>query len=99
MKTRYKMNEAISHDVNTLAEDARALVTATTDAAGEKVTQARERLSSAMESGKDLYGRVRDQAVEGAKSADHIVRGHSYEAIGIAVAIGAFITFLFMRRG
>ena len=50
--------------MSTLAEDARALMAATADVAGEKVSEARKRLAAALESGKELYGRVRDKAVE-----------------------------------
>ena len=51
-----------------------------------------------MENGKEMYGRVRDKAVEGAKTADEAVREHPYTAIGIAVGLGALIGFLLARR-
>ena len=60
-----KETQAISHDVSQLAEDARALMTATADVAGEKVGEARKRLAAALESGKEIYGRVKEKAVEG----------------------------------
>ena len=90
--------QAVSNNVGTLAEDARALMTATTDVAGEKVAEARKRLGVAVENGKEMYGRVRDKAVEGAKTADEAVREHPYTAIGIAVGVGALIGFLLARR-
>lgn len=83
-----KETEAIGNDMGTLAEDARALVEATADVAGEKVGEARKRLAAALERGKGMYGRVRDQAVEGAKVADRTVRANPYQAIGIGVALG-----------
>jgi len=86
-------------DMGTLAEDARALMAATADVAGEKVSEARKRLAAALESGKELYGRVRDKAVEGAKVADKAVHEHPYEAIGIAFGIGALVGYLLARRG
>jgi ElaB/YqjD/DUF883 family membrane-anchored ribosome-binding protein len=91
--------QAISNDVGTLAEDARALMSATADVAGEKVAEARKRLAAALESGKELYGRARDKAIEGAKAADEVVREHPYQAIGIALALGAVFGFLMARRG
>ena len=90
--------QAVSNNVGTLAEDVRALMTATTDVAGEKVAEARKRLGVAVENGKEMYGRVRDKAVEGAKTADEAVREHPYTAIGIAVGAGALIGFLLARR-
>ena len=101
MKTNETMNkemQAIRNDVGTLAEDARALMAATADVAGDKVAEARKRLGAALESGKELYGRVRDKAVEGAKAADETVREHPYQAIGIAFGVGALLGFLLTRR-
>lgn len=93
-----KQMQAVSNDVSTLAEDARALMIATADVAGEKVGEARKRLSAALESGREIYGRVREKAVEGAKTADEAVREHPYTAIGIAASVGALIGFLLARR-
>ena len=42
-----KQTQAISNDMGTLAEDARALMAATADVAGEKVGEARKRLAAA----------------------------------------------------
>ena len=81
-----------------LAEDARALMAATADVAGEKVSEARQRLAAALESGKEIYGRVREKAVEGVKAADEIVHEHPYQAIGIAFGVGALIGYLVSRR-
>ncbi len=93
-----KETQAISHDVTQLAEDARALMVATADVAGEKVGEARKRLAAALESGKEIYGRVRDKAVEGAKVADKTVRENPYQAIAIGVGVGALVGYLLGRR-
>ena len=84
--------------MGTLAEDARALMTATADVAGEKVGEARKRLAAALDSARDIAGRVRDKAVQGAKAADQAVREHPYQAVGIALGVGALIGFLVARR-
>jgi ElaB/YqjD/DUF883 family membrane-anchored ribosome-binding protein len=81
-----------------LAEDARAFLAITADVAGEKVVQARKRLSAAQEHCKELYGRGREKAVEGAKVADHAVREHPYQAIAIGFGVGAFLGYLATRR-
>ena len=64
-----KQTQAISNDMAQLAEDARALMAATADVAGEKVSEARKRLADALESGKEVYGRIREKGVEGAEPA------------------------------
>ena len=93
-----KHTHETSNDMGTLAEDARALMTATADVAGEKVGEARKRLAAALESAREIAGRVRDKAVEGAKAADETVREHPYQAIGIALGVGALIGYLVARR-
>ena len=93
-----KQTQATSNDMGTLSEDARALMAATADVAGEKVSEARKRLAAALESGKKIIGRVKEKTVEGAKLADEAVHEHPYQAIGIAFGVGALIGFLAARR-
>lgn len=77
--------------MGTLAEDARALMAATADVAGEKVAEARKRLSAALESAKN-------KALQGAKAVDEAVHEHPYQAIAIGVGVGAIIGYLLGRR-
>lgn len=93
-----KETQAISDDMGQLADDARALMAATADVAGEKVGEARQRLAAALERGKEVYGRVKERAVEGAKAADHAVHEHPYQAIAIGVGVGAVLGYLISRR-
>jgi ElaB/YqjD/DUF883 family membrane-anchored ribosome-binding protein len=86
-----KQTQAISNDMGQLAEDARALMAATADVAGEKVAEARKRLAAALDSAKEIAGRVREKA-------DESVREHPYQAIGIAFGVGALIGYLAARR-
>ena len=93
-----KETQAISQDMSQLADDARALMTATADVAGEKVSDARKRLAAALERSKEIYRRVKETAVEGAKAADEAVHEHPYQAIGIAFGVGAILGYLVSRR-
>jgi ElaB/YqjD/DUF883 family membrane-anchored ribosome-binding protein len=93
-----KQTQATTNDMTTLADDARALMAATADVAGEKVAEARKRLAAALDSAKEIAGRVRDKAVESAKAADEAVHEHPYQAIGIAFGVGALIGYLAARR-
>jgi ElaB/YqjD/DUF883 family membrane-anchored ribosome-binding protein len=93
-----KQTQAISNDMGQLAEDASALMAATADMAGERVGEARKRLAAALERSKEIYGRVREQAVEGAKAADVAVHEHPYQAIAIGMGAGALLGFLLARR-
>lgn len=93
-----KQTQAIKDDMGQLADDARALMTATADVAGEKVVEARKRLAAALERGKEIYGQVREKAVQGARAADEAVHEHPYQAIGIGIGVGALIGYLIARR-
>ena len=93
-----KQTQAIYNDMGQLADDAHALMSATADVAGEKVGEARKRLAAALERGKEVYGRVREKAVEGAKAAEEAVHEHPYQAIAVGVGVGAFIGYLVARR-
>ena len=93
-----KPTQETSNEIGTLAEDARALMTATADVAGEKVNEARKRLAAALDRAKEIATRVRDKAVEGAKAADVAVHEHPYQAIAIGVGIGAILGYLISRR-
>jgi ElaB/YqjD/DUF883 family membrane-anchored ribosome-binding protein len=87
-----------NNDLDTLVEDARALLGATVNVAEEKVVAARKRLSEALDSAKETCGRFQEKAMEGVRSADKVVHEHPYQAIGIAFGIGALIGFLVTRR-
>ena len=81
-----------------LVEDGRNLMTATADMTGKKVAEARARVAATLEHGKEIYGRVREKAIEGAKATDEAVREHPYPAIGIALGLGALVGYLLARR-
>jgi ElaB/YqjD/DUF883 family membrane-anchored ribosome-binding protein len=93
-----KYTHAIGNDIDTLLEDARALVAATADVAGEKVKEARQRLATALEHAKETAGRARDKTVQIAQAADETVHEHPYKAIAIGAGVGALIGFIVARR-
>lgn len=84
--------------MDTLIEDARALLCATVDVAEEKVVAARKRLSAAMDGAKDTCGRLQESAMESVKGADKAMHEHPYQALGVAFGVGALLGFLLTRR-
>jgi ElaB/YqjD/DUF883 family membrane-anchored ribosome-binding protein len=90
--------QTTSNEMGALAEDARALWSATADVAGEKVGQARKRLAAALESAKSVAANVREKAVAGAKATDEAVHEHPYQAIAIGVGVGVLAGYLLGRR-
>jgi ElaB/YqjD/DUF883 family membrane-anchored ribosome-binding protein len=93
-----KQTQAANDELNVLAEDARNLIDATADVAGDKVANARKRLAAALENSKEIYGRVRAKAIEGAKVTDRAVHEHPYQAVGVALGIGILLGLLIGRR-
>ena len=85
-------------DVKALAQDARALVSATAGVAEEKVVEARARLEAALEKGKEVYGIACGKTAECAKAVDKSVKEHPYQAMGIAFGAGVLIGLILNRR-
>jgi ElaB/YqjD/DUF883 family membrane-anchored ribosome-binding protein len=92
-----KHKHSVSDAMDTLADDARNLMTATTDVAEEKVGEARKRLATTLERGREIYESVRKDAVGRAKMFDEATREHPYKAIAIGFGAGAFIGYLVAR--
>ncbi|HEY5297345.1 MAG TPA: DUF883 family protein [Verrucomicrobiae bacterium] len=81
-----------------LLEDAKELLAATADVAEEKVVEARRRLASAIERGKETWNAIQEKTVAGAKATDEVIRANPYRSIGIAVGVGALVGYLLGRR-
>ena len=90
--------QANRSETGTIEEYARALLTATADVGGERVAEARQRLTAALERGKEICGRVREKVVEGAKATDEVVHKHPYQAMGIALGMGALLGYVIALR-
>jgi len=81
-----------------LAVDAGALVEATAGVTGEKVCEARRKLSMALGHAREMCGVVCDKTIENAREADRAVRRKPYQAIGIGFGFGMLVGYLFSRR-
>ncbi len=90
--------EKIITDLKVLARDAEEMLKTTAGQAGGKMSEVRARLASALESAKATCHRLEDKARAGAKAADHAIREHPYESIGVAFGMGLLIGVLVGRR-
>jgi len=88
-----------SANMETLADDAKALLVATGHVAEEKVVEARKRLTAALEKCREAWDNVQDRAIAGAKAKDETILEHPYQALGIAFGVGALLGYLLARRG
>jgi len=89
-----KETNNIRNDLVQLTEDARALMMATVEVTGDKVSEARKRLAIALEQGRDGYESAREQALKGGKVADKMVHENPYQAIALGMGVGAILGYL-----
>jgi ElaB/YqjD/DUF883 family membrane-anchored ribosome-binding protein len=94
-----KQTQTTANEMGQLADRGRALMAVTADGDGENAGEARKRLAAALERGKEIYGRVREKTVEGAKATDIVVHQHPYQAIAVGIGVGALIGYLMGHRG
>jgi len=90
--------ETVVNYLETLADDARGLLSATSDVAEDKVKLARRRLADALDGGRDVYDKVRVQAARSARTADVSIRENPYAPIAAALILGGLLVFLFTRK-
>jgi ElaB protein len=68
------------------------------DVASEKFDALRERVSTALDHGKESLEDLRVEATKRARQADELVRENPYYAIGIAAGVGALIGLFMAHR-
>ena len=90
--------QAIKNEVDTLIEDARALLNATSNAVDETIVEARKRLALALDEGKEGFDRIREKTAESAKAVNKAAREHLCSTVGIAFGVGAVLGGLIMNR-
>ena len=57
----------------------------------------RQKVENAIETSKEVCERLQKQTAAAAKATDKAIRGHPYQAAGIAFGVGALIAVLAMR--
>ena len=89
-------------DLKILARDAEDLLKATAGDLGEKVKEARARLTDALAAAKATCADLQTQTIVAGKKAaqqvDTAVRDNPYQSIGIAFGLGVLIGVLVARR-
>jgi len=98
MKKHSTGHQSAAAETESLIADAQALLSATAHVAEEKVEAARQRLTDAIEKGKETWGNVRDKAVAGAEATDQVIRENPYRSLAVALGVGALVGYLLGRR-
>ena len=84
----------LGNDLMTLASDARALMAATADVAGQKADEARQRLSTTLAKAKHTSARLRETVLQRRTAMSAGLRASPFQAIGIAFGIGLLLGLL-----
>jgi len=94
--------DRITQNFRDLVNDAEALLKSTAAYTGEGYEAARARVASRIESARgaiyDLEGRALDRYKEASATTETYVRANPWQAVGIAVAVGALVGFIAHRR-
>lgn len=94
MNTADNVREAADN----IADDTRSLIHATADAADEKVVQAKNRLSAALDAAQDTCAAVQKKVAERAKAVDQAIQNKPYQAMTIAFGVGILVGVFWTRR-
>ena len=90
--------DRLATDLKRVVRDSEDLLYTTKDAVGGKAEEVRERLTDALDAAKRTCRDLEGKAIEGAKAADKTIRGHPYQSIGAAFAVGLLIGVLVTRK-
>jgi ElaB/YqjD/DUF883 family membrane-anchored ribosome-binding protein len=90
--------EQLVEDLKLVAEDAEELIRATGGEVAEKTREIRERLKVVLEDARQACVRLEEQAAEGMRATDRVIRDNPYASIGIALGAGFLIGCLLKRR-
>jgi ElaB/YqjD/DUF883 family membrane-anchored ribosome-binding protein len=94
--------EKLLSDLQTVIEDAEALLQATASQTGEKIDAVRSRARASVKQARERLSEVQtkaaDQARQAAESTDEYVHKNPWQAVGIAAGIGLLLGVLINRR-
>lgn len=89
-------------DFRAVVGDTEELLSATANQTGERVSTARQRVAETLRESKQRLDELEDDTIERARAAarrtDDYVRGHPWESIGVASAVGVLVGMLISRR-
>ena len=94
--------EQLMDDLQTVLEDAEALLSATTGQAGERIQQVRARAEETVRAVRDRLASAQDEVTRRAREAlddaDEYVRENPWQAMGIAAGVAFLVGLLAGRR-
>jgi ElaB/YqjD/DUF883 family membrane-anchored ribosome-binding protein len=90
--------EKLAADLRLVISDAEALLRATAGQAGETIAAARAKVQDSLDSAKIELGALGEEYAQQVRAVDGYVRGHPWQAVGIAALAGIALALLISRR-
>lgn len=90
--------EKLAADLRLVISDAEALLRATAGQAGESIAAARAKVQDSLESARIQLGELGEEYAHQVRAVDDYVRGHPWQAVGIAALAGIALGLLISRR-
>jgi len=90
--------EKLAADLRLVISDAEALLRATAGQAGETVEAARAKVQDSLDSARIKLGSLGEEYAEQVRAVDDYIRGHPWQAVGIAALAGIALGLLVSRR-
>ena len=93
-KARQRLARSLKNGIDA-GED---VLDASADRATHHARELRDRVTAALDHGKELYDEVHDDVVSGTKAADETVHAHPYPIMGISLGLGALVGYILSSR-
>jgi len=90
--------EKLAADLRLVISDAESLLRATAGDAGETIASVRAKVQESLDSAKIKLGSLGEEYADQARAIDDYVRGHPWQAVGIAALAGIALGLLMTRR-
>jgi ElaB/YqjD/DUF883 family membrane-anchored ribosome-binding protein len=90
--------EKLAADLRLVISDAEALLRATAGQAGETIAAARAKVQESLDSARIELGALGEEYAQQVRAVDGYVRGHPWQAVGIAALAGIVLGLLISRR-
>lgn len=90
--------EKLAADLRLVISDAEALLRATAGQAGETIAAARAKVQDSLDSARIELGALGEEYAQQVRAVDGYVRGHPWQAVGIAALAGIALALLISRR-
>ena len=98
LHTQTRGTDKTMNELSSAVRDGEQLLGNTPPDGTEATRQIRARLQASIEKAKALCEQLQQKTVAAAKAADHTIREHPYQALGVAFGVGLLIGVLAARN-